>query len=254
MRNQDAELLRKVSVSVHFMQAALIVACLGIGLFAQTPSWKPVRFRDGLLPLTPMQAVAGGEVFVQATVTDAGRVGNVTALRTSPPFTEYVLDAVRGWRFQPAEQTVLRTPGDPRSMVTEPVEAKAFVGCVFRPPTLNTPTLGEPPKDVRIASDDVAFPLSIVTPLYPPQANADATVLIEVTVGIDGRVVRAGSLRSTAGFEESALNAARQWTFRPARIHGRLEETFAYLVFAFRRPVTSPLTSPSPSPTSPTPK
>jgi TonB family protein len=222
---------------IRLTRAGLVVAGLTIGVFAQT-SWKPAKFREGMLPVTPVQAVAGGEVFVEATVTDAGRVGDLTTLRTSPPFTQSVLDAVRGWGFQPAEQTIPKVPGDPRSVVTEAIESKVVIAGVFRPPTLNSPTVGEPPKDVRPATGDVAVPLRTVTPLYPPLALADGTVLVQVTVGVNGSVVSATTVRSAPGFDESALTAARQWTFRPARIHGRLEETFAYLVFAFRQPVT----------------
>jgi TonB family protein len=193
-----------------------------------------------MLPLTPFQAVAGGEVFVQATVTNAGLIGDVTVLRTSPTFAPNVLEAVRGWRFQPAEQRAPTTPRDPRAVVTEAVESTVLVACVFRPPTLNTPTVGDPPKNVGTAADDVAFPLRTVTPLYPPLAVGDGTVLVQVTVGVDGNVVAAAIVRSAPVFDASALSAARGWTFRPARIHGRVEETFAYLVFAFRQPVTFP--------------
>jgi len=221
------------------IQTSLVVASLGIGVFAQT-SWNPPRLREGALPLTPVQAVAGGEVFVQLGVTDAGLVSDVTALRTSPPFAQYVVDEVRGWRFQPAVRTAPKRPGDPRSIVTEAAESEVLVACIFRPPTLNTPTVGEPPTDVGTATDNVAFPLSTVTPLYSPLARGAGTVLVEVTVGVDGSVVTASIVQSAPAFDEPALNAARQWTFRPARIHGRLEGTFAYLVFAFRQPVTSP--------------
>jgi len=220
------------------IQTAVVVACLGIGVAAQTP-WNAARFRGGVLPVTPVQAVSGGEVFVQALVASDGRIGDMTVLRTSPTFTPLVLDAVRGWRFQPAKQRVTTAAGGPSAFVSEAVESKVLVACVFRPPTLNTPTAGEPPKDVGTAADDVAFPLTTVTPMYPPLALVDDTVLVQVTVGVNGNVVAATIERSAPAFDESALTAARKWTFRPARIHGRLEETFAYLVFAFRQPVTS---------------
>jgi TonB family protein len=182
--------------------------------------------------------VAGGEVFVEATVTNTGRVGALTTLRTTPPFTQSVLDTVRGWQFQPAEQMIPKVPGDSRSRLTEAVESKVVIACVFRPPTLNSPTIGQPPKDVQPATDDVAVPLSTVTPPYPPLALSGGTVMVQVTVDVNGHVASATTVRSAPGFDESALTAARQWTFRPARIHGRLEETFAYIVFAFRQPVT----------------
>jgi TonB family protein len=224
---------------MHLAQAGLVIAGLTVGIFAQTP-WKPAIFRSGTRPVTPVQAVAGGEVFVEATVTAAGRVGQLSTLRSTPPFTQYVLDAVRDWQFQPAEQMIPTVPGDPTSMAARTVESKVVIACIFRPPTLNAPTVGDPPKDVQPATDDVAVPSSTVTPLYPPRALADGTVVVQVAVDVNGRVVNATIVRSAPGFDESALAAARKWTFRPARIHGRLEETFAYIVFGFRQPVTSP--------------
>jgi TonB family protein len=220
------------------LAVALGAALLASSQPAEVPPWKAAQFRGGVLPLTPVQAVAGGEVFVEATVTNAGVVGELTTLRTSEPFSQYVLTAIRGWRFQAAEESVFRRPGDPRSIETRAVESRVLVACVFRPPTLNTPTLGVPPKDVQRATEDVAVPFSTVTPLYPPLALGDATVLLQVTVDITGSVVGATIVRSVPGFDESALTAARRWIFRPARINGRLEETMAYIVFAFRQPVT----------------
>ena len=223
---------------VRVMPLTILAACLTVGVVAQ-PSWKPPKLLDGPLPSTPVLAVSAGEVFIEVTLTDAGLISDLTTLRTTPPFTQSVLDALRDWRFQPAEEAIPTVPGNPRSVVMRPVKSKVMVACVFRAPTLNTPTVGVPPKTVNSAAEDVAAPLSTVPPLYPPRSLFDGTVLVQVTVGVDGRVVNATILRSAAGFDESALTAARQWTFRPARIHGRPEETFAYIVFAFRQPVTS---------------
>jgi TonB family protein len=202
------------------------VACLTAGVFAQ-PSWTPARLVDGAPPAIPVEAVSGGEVFVEATVTRTGAVSDVAALRITPPFTQSVLDAVRDWRFQTADQS------------------QVLIACVFRPPTLNGVTLGEPPRDVTAASEDVAVPVKTVIPLYPPMALADGAVIVHVTVGVDGRVANATAVRSAAAFDESAVAAARQWLFRPARIDGRLEQTAAFLVFAFRQPVAAPVALPS---------
>jgi TonB family protein len=224
-------------VRVMRLTAVLVAACLTGGVVAQ-PSWKAAKLRDAMLPMTPVQAVSAGDVFVEVTVTEAGLVGDLTTLRTTPPFTQSVLDALRGWRFQPAEEAIPRVPADPRSIVIRPVQSKVFVACVFRAPTLNAPTVGDPPNTVKSAAEDVAAPLSTVTPLHPPLALFDGTVLVQVTVDVNGKVVDATTVRSVAAFDQSALAAARQWTFRPARIHGRPEETFAYIVFTFRQPVT----------------
>jgi TonB family protein len=114
-----------------------------------------------------------------------------------------------------------------------------LVAALFRPPALNSPTLGEASRDVAQASRETPFPVTTVSPLYPPQALFDGVVLVEVLVGIDGRVEQSKVLRSAPPFDAPALDAARQWTFLPALVQGVRTETFAYIVFGFRQPVTS---------------
>jgi len=199
--------------------------------------FAPARYVSGDPPDVWVEAVGGGEVFVEVTVTSAGRVGALTPLRASPGFTQYVLAILRDWRFQPALQMGEGMSADGVRIAPGPIQSKVFVACVFRPPSLIGPTFGEPSTDVRAAAADVAFPFSTVTPPYPPMAIADASVVVEVTVGITGDVVNATAVRSVPGFDDAALTAARQWKFRPARIKRLLEETRAYIVFVFRRPV-----------------
>lgn len=62
-----------------------------------------------------------------------------------------------------------------------------------------------------------------VKPIYPQGALADkagGTVIVEATVGIDGKVEVARVVRSVALLDEAALDAVRQWEFHPARLNG----------------------------------
>ena len=225
---------------MRFTFATLAVTFLAATLSAQE-SWTPPRLQTGSSPATPVMAVSGGEVFLEVTVTETGVVSYIDVLKATPPFTDMVLDAVRGWTFLPAERTEEVTSGTPPSaateLVTEPVVSKVFVGVIFRPPSLYTPTLGSPPTDVAAPTEEVAAPLSSATPGFPPQALFSGTVLTEVTIGVDGRVSNIEVIQPAAGFDELAVGAARQWSFRPARVNGRFEETYAYIAFAFRAPV-----------------
>jgi protein TonB len=71
-------------------------------------------------------------------------------------------------------------------------------------------------------------PARIVTnapPIYPPEALAarlTGRVVLRVTVGIDGRAVRAAVHRSSgiASLDAAALAAVRSWRFAPARRGG----------------------------------
>jgi TonB family protein len=60
-------------------------------------------------------------------------------------------------------------------------------------------------------------------------------VLIEVRVDAGGGVADARVIRSARPFDEPALDAARRWTFRPARVRGTPMATLAYIAFAFRQ-------------------
>ena len=155
-----------------------LVACAAAIVVAAPEGRVPARYRSGPLPQIPLHAVGGGEVILEVSVTRGGVVSEITAARSSPPFTDVMTAAVRGWRFQPAEDTV-------------PVDSRVLVAAVFRPPTINTPTLGSGANDVISLSRDVPSPTRIVTPSYPPQSLDNRAVLVEVRVAAAGAVTSA---------------------------------------------------------------
>ena len=60
-------------------------------------------------------------------------------------------------------------------------------------------------------------------PVYPAGALSDqarGTVVVEATVGVDGKVAGARVIRSIPQLDEAALEAVRQWEFLPARMNG----------------------------------
>ena len=62
-----------------------------------------------------------------------------------------------------------------------------------------------------------------VKPVYPPDARAAGVkglVILEATIGVDGRVADAKVLRSVAGLDEAAVGAVRQWEFTPTLLNG----------------------------------
>jgi TonB family protein len=63
-------------------------------------------------------------------------------------------------------------------------------------------------------------------------------VLVEVTIDGAGVLTDAQVNVSSPAFDAAALAAARSWSFRAARKQGNAVTTHAYLLFAFRQPVT----------------
>jgi TonB family protein len=185
------------------------------------------RYRDGDVPQIPLQAVGGGEVLLELAVGGSGNVTAVRPLQTTSLFTEAMTDVVSGWQFVPAEDE------------GKPVDSKVLVAGLFRPPSINTPTLGEVPKDVAAPSPETAFPTLTVMPPYPPLALDSGVALVEVQVDPTGEVTDAQIVRSAPPFDPIALDSARQWKFRAARVKGVAASTYAYIVFGFRQPVTN---------------
>lgn len=194
---------------------ACVLAVLVAGLSAQpvSPRWKL-----GTLPPLPDPSVGSGEVLLEVPIDAGGRVGAIRTLRDSPPYTEALRSAVMGWLFEPA-----RDGG-------KPVAGAVLVAGSYRPATVIGPALGEPPRDVAAAGPGVPFPLKTVPAPYPPLARGDASVLVEITVGADG-IATPRVVRGAPGFDDAALQSAREWQFRPAPAGGQV-----YVVYGFRRP------------------
>jgi TonB family protein len=215
---------------------AILFVALGVAVSAQT-RFRPAQYAGGALPIVPVRAVGGGEVLLELALAKDGSVAETKILRTTPPFTAALLAATRTWRFRPAEQLIESADrSQPAAWV--PAASTVLVANIVRPPTLNAPTLGQPPQDVAAAADDTPFPLNIIPPPFPPRARDDGSVLVEVMIDARGRVSEARVLQSSPAFDEVALTTARGWSFRPARVRGESVAVYAYLVFAFRQPVT----------------
>jgi protein TonB len=82
-----------------------------------------------------------------------------------------------------------------------PPQAPVRVGGAIKPPTKT--------KDVR--------------PVYPPiaqSARVQGVVIIEATIGANGRVTDAKVLRSIPLLDQAALDAVKQWVFTPTLLNG----------------------------------
>jgi len=181
---------------------------------------------DGSIPQMPPLATAGGEVALSVAVSSAGIVGAVDVLRSTPPFTETLLAAVRTWKFVPARDARRR-----------PVDSRVLVDAVIGSPSLMVPTVGTPPVDVSGGDTRIPFPAQRTTPVYPVNARSEGSVLVEATVDASGHVVSASSIRSSPPFDGPALAAARSWTFRPAQGASAGSPANVYLLFVFRQPI-----------------
>ena len=86
--------------------------------------------------------------------------------------------------------------------------------------------------------DEIARPRKIrdVRPVYPQpamSARVGGNVLIEATIGVDGKVHNARVLRSIALLDQAALDAVRQWEFEPSRLNGEAVAVTMVIIVTF---------------------
>ena len=74
-------------------------------------------------------------------------------------------------------------------------------------------------------------------PVYPQEAfikKIEGVVMLEIVIGIDGKVGRARVLRSIPQLDSAAIQTVRQWIFSPAIKGGRPVSTIANAPVSFR--------------------
>ena len=82
-----------------------------------------------------------------------------------------------------------------------------------------------PPQAPIRVGGNIKAPQKIknVNPVYPPiaqSARVQGVVIIEATIGPDGRVKDAKVLRSIPLLDQAALDAVKQWQFTPTLLNG----------------------------------
>lgn len=91
--------------------------------------------------------------------------------------------------------------------------------------------VGEPPPAPIERQEPVRVGVSVrqpqqvrrVEPIYPQialLARVQGLVVIEATIGADGRVINARVLRSVSQLDQAALDAVRQWQYTPTLLNG----------------------------------
>jgi TonB family protein len=113
------------------------------------------------------------------------------------------------------------------------IPASVLAGQADRNPT-------NPPNIVRKAGNALqTAAINRVEPTYTTaalMARASGAVFVEVTVDEGGAVVSARALSGHALLKESAVEAARSWTFNPATWQGKPVKVVGTLRFDFRLP------------------
>jgi TonB family protein len=209
----------------------------------------PTKLKN-VSPAYPPDALAArvaGVVIIEAVIGEDGHVRDTRVLRSIPMLDAAATEAVRQWEFTP---TLLNGAAVPVIMTATvnfvPKEGSGVaggvpggvaggvvggvIGALDAPPPPPPPP---PPPGEKSSLDPTALkvgggikpPARVVNvnPVYPPDARdarVQGVVILEVLIGVEGKVEQAKVLRSIPLLDQAAIDAVRQWEFTPTLLNG----------------------------------
>jgi TonB family protein len=234
--------LREDAKAMKAKQFLMIAAILlaGSASAQQTDNPKPRRVQlpetvamnnlaEVAAPRRPDAVGAKGKVVLQIVIDQEGKLQEAKVLSGHPLLAQASLEAVQQWKFRPFHQN------------DAPVEVETMVTIEFidEPPYVMTPKPA-PPHQTRIkVASGVMQGLRIhkVDPEYPEEAKAKhiqgETILI-ATITRDGSVSNLRVLQGDPILVEAAMQAARQWRYKPFLVNGEAVEVETMIRIRFQ--------------------
>ncbi len=181
-------------------------------------------------PAVAKQVNASGEVTVDIVIDEEGRVISAKAASGHPLLRSAAEDAARKWVFKPAlvDGRPVKQPGVLKFQFTPPPPASDSLAV----------TAGAETSRKLTVSGGVLQGTAIkkVQPPYPPiarAARASGSVQVQVTVSETGEVIEASVISGHPLLRDAALEAARQWLFKPTELGGVPVKVQGILTFNF---------------------
>jgi hypothetical protein len=218
------------SLLVAFPVLALITAASSF-LSAQN---KPLTFSPPDIATAgdmnyPVDSVASGVVVVAVGLDGAGSIKKTDVLRDIPSLTSPVLLAIQTWTFKPA------------TLDGKGVDSTIIVNIVFNPKDYRlggtaAPVLG---KELEVPSRDASgfLPPKIMAASwaeYPLESVEQGAVILDASVSPTGQVTQVIPIWRSQSLTDASIDAAKTWTFRPAKFGGAPTVANTVVGYVFR--------------------
>lgn len=190
-------------------------------------------------PPVAQQARVQGTVRLDVLIGTDGTVREIQVVSGHPLLVPAALEAVRQWRYAPV--LVNNQPAEVLSQVEVPFSLGApskteepLLGAQTAPLPLEEP--GRTPR-IRVGPQvQEAKLLYNPPPAYPPRAQAEGirgSVRLEILIAADGAVKNVRVLSGHPLLVEAAVEAVRQWRYRPTLVDGEPAEVITEVVVTF---------------------
>ena len=195
-----------------------------------TYTLEPTKMSNAIYPSKARKQRIQGTVVAMMLVSETGDVENVELFKADAILSQAVEEAIREWKFKPVTKDGSAVP----------VIAKATFNFVLGNENQQIAPEIAPatdfPQQIR-ASDGVMQVLSKVNPEYPAAAKANhvqGVVTLSIVIRKDGTVTDVEVESGPAELTAAAVDAARQWRYRPYLLFGRPVEIQTTKQFNFR--------------------
>jgi TonB family protein len=201
------------------------------GLVSKRAAGEAIIRPQPVYPAIAKQINASGEVQVSIVIDENGRVIEAKATRGHPVLRSAAEDAARKWVFKPTllDGKPVKQPG-----------TLTFVFMSPPPPTSDPPaaaTSAETPEKLNVSGGVLqGNAIKRVQPPYPPiakAARASGPVQVQITISETGEVIEASVINGHPLLRDAALQAARQWLFKPTELSGVPVKVQGILTFNF---------------------
>ena len=195
-----------------------------------TYTLEPIKVSNAIYPEKARKKRIQGKVAAMMLVSETGDVEKVEIFKADAILSQAVQEAIREWKFKPVTKDGSAVP----------VIAKATFNFVLGNENQQIAPEIAPatdfPQQIR-ASDGVMQVLSKVNPEYPAAAKANhvqGVVTLSIVIRKDGTVTDVEVESGPAELTAAAVDAARQWRYRPYLLFGRPVEIQTTKQFDFR--------------------
>jgi protein TonB len=201
-------------------------------IFSQAPLYPGEASGTGLLAGATLKLTLDQSGRVAEARTTSLSYSGTASPQAQAAFQKAALDSVRQWIYDPPASPPISLYvqvnffPDSESRITwhdaaAPTARNTFTAAPPPPP----PPPGSAAANAVRVGGNIAAPRKIkdVQPVYPAiaqSARVSGIVIVEATIGADGRVVDARVLRSIPLLDLAALDAVRQWEFTPTLLNG----------------------------------
>lgn len=202
------------------------------------PEMRPRRIEkiDPVYPPTAIQDNIQGMVRLEVQILPGGDVENVRLISGDPLLAEAATDAVKQWKYRPYvidgnAVTVITTARLTFTLTAsgtgEISEPEVGVAGVVRSEPGATPRVALPTR-VRVSSGvSQGLIITKVPPEYPEDARdarIQGTVILHVNIDKEGNVYNVELISGHPLLAPAAIEAVRQWKYRPYLLNGNAVE------------------------------